>query len=240
MINIVCVKWGTKYGPEYVNRLLSGFKRNSSSPFKFHCFTEDSSKLSKDVIIHDLPYNKVTGWWNKLYLFSNEINIPQGETILFVDLDTLITSNVDDILQCTTDGIVVLKNFIYEHLKKNKPNMYCPLMGSGLMMWKHGNFNNVWESFIKDSEWISKVIARDGDQEWINRCIPDNKKIFWQAAFPERVVSFKMHCQQGLPEKCSIICYHGRPSIPDSVSYNGTFAQRKISPQPWILDHWRE
>lgn len=240
MINIVCVKWGTKYGPEYVNRLLSGFKRNSSVPFKFHCFTEDSSKLSKDVIIHNLPYKKVIGWWNKLYLFSNEINIPQGETILFVDLDTLITSNVDDILRCTTEGIIVLKNFIYEYLKKNKPNMYCPLMGSGLMMWKHGNFNNVWESFIEDSEWISKVIARDGDQEWINRCIPDNKKIFWQAAFPERVVSFKMQCQQGLPEKCSIICYHGRPSIPDSVSYNGTFAQRKLSPQPWILDHWRE
>ena len=240
MINIVCVKWGTKYGPEYVNRLLAGFGRNSSFPFKFHCFTEDSSKLSKDVIIHDLPYKKVTGWWNKLYLFSNEINIPQGETILFVDLDTLITSNVDDILKCTTDGIVVLKNFVYEHLKKNKPNMYCPLMGSGLMMWKHGNFNNVWESFIKDSEWISKVIARDGDQEWINRCIPDNKKIFWQSAFPERVVSFKMHCQQGLPEKCSIICYHGRPSIPDSVNYSGTFANIKLSPQPWILDHWKE
>lgn len=238
MINIVCVKWGTKYGPEYVNRLLSGFRRNSTIPFKFHCFTDDSSKLLKDIIIHDLPYKKVTGWWNKLYLFSNQINIPQGETILFVDLDTLITSNVDDILKCTTDGIVVLKNFIHDYMKKR--NYYCPLMGSGLMMWQHGKFPHIWENFIKDSDKISKLIARDGDQEWINRCIPDNKKIFWQNAFPDRVVSFKMHCQQGLPEKCSIICYHGRPSIPDSVSYNGTFAQRKISPQPWVLDYWKE
>ena len=239
MINIVCVKWGTKYGPEYVNRLLAGFKRNSSVPFKFHCFTEDSSKLSKDVILHNLPYKKVIGWWNKLYLFSNEINIPQGETILFVDLDTLITSNVDDILQRTTDEIIVLKNFIYDYITKER-KYYCPLIGSALMLWEHGRFPHIWENFIKDSDRISKLIARDGDQEWINKCIPDNKKIFWQSEFPDRVVSFKMHCQQGLPDKCSIICYHGRPSIPESVSYNGTFAKKKVSPQPWILDYWKE
>ena len=113
-------------------------------------------------------------------------------------------------------------------------------MGSGIMLWKHGNFSNVWERFIEDSEKISRLIARDGDQEWINRCIPDDKKIFWQSVFPERVVSFKMHCQQGLPEKCSVICYHGAPSIPLSVRYNGKFAGNRVSPQPWIMEYWKD
>jgi hypothetical protein len=31
---IVCVKWGTLYGPEYVNRLYAMVKRNITGPFR--------------------------------------------------------------------------------------------------------------------------------------------------------------------------------------------------------------
>ena len=40
MINIVCLKFGTLYGPDYVNKLYAGVKQNTTVPFKFHCFTE--------------------------------------------------------------------------------------------------------------------------------------------------------------------------------------------------------
>ena len=35
MANIICMKWGTKYGPEYVNRLASMVKRNITIPYRF-------------------------------------------------------------------------------------------------------------------------------------------------------------------------------------------------------------
>ena len=34
-VNVLCLKWGNYYGPEYVNRLYAGVKRNLHRPFRF-------------------------------------------------------------------------------------------------------------------------------------------------------------------------------------------------------------
>ena len=38
---IFCMKWGTLYGPEYVNTLYSMVKRNLTLDFRMVCFTDD-------------------------------------------------------------------------------------------------------------------------------------------------------------------------------------------------------
>ena len=48
-IKVVCVKYGTKYGPEYVNKLYNGVKRNLSLPHEFACFTEDGEGLDQNI-----------------------------------------------------------------------------------------------------------------------------------------------------------------------------------------------
>ena len=40
--HILCMKWGTKYGPEYVNRLYAMVRRHLSGDFNFVCLTDDS------------------------------------------------------------------------------------------------------------------------------------------------------------------------------------------------------
>ena len=40
-VNILTLKWGTKYGPEYANRLFAGVDRNLGLDFRFLCFTDD-------------------------------------------------------------------------------------------------------------------------------------------------------------------------------------------------------
>jgi hypothetical protein len=64
------VKWGTKYGPEYVNKLFNGAK-GALQPlsFMFYCFTDDPSGIDSDVNIKSLPAGW-TAWWNKAALFS--------------------------------------------------------------------------------------------------------------------------------------------------------------------------
>ena len=39
--HILCMKWGTKYGPEYVNRIYAMVARNLTPPFQVICFTDD-------------------------------------------------------------------------------------------------------------------------------------------------------------------------------------------------------
>ena len=74
---VVCVKWGTKYGPAYVNKLFHGVRRHlrreEANPFTFVCFTDDSAGLEESIVVRALS-GKLRGWWNKAELFA-----PAGE-----------------------------------------------------------------------------------------------------------------------------------------------------------------
>jgi tetratricopeptide (TPR) repeat protein len=48
-INIISMKWGTKYGPEYVNKLYRGFKKNTNRPFNFILFTDNTEGLLPEI-----------------------------------------------------------------------------------------------------------------------------------------------------------------------------------------------
>ena len=41
MKNVICMKWGDKFGPEYVNRLHRMVEKNLTIPHRFVCFTDN-------------------------------------------------------------------------------------------------------------------------------------------------------------------------------------------------------
>ena len=55
-LNVVCVKYGTKYGADYVNKLFAGVKRHLSIAHTFTCFTEDSSGLDPQIVVQPLRH----------------------------------------------------------------------------------------------------------------------------------------------------------------------------------------
>lgn len=232
MINIVCVKWGTKYGVEYVNRLRAAVERHTTIPYRFHCYTDDAVALNTNIVAHALPNNGLEGWWNKMYLFNRDNGIATGEQIVYVDLDTLITGNIDHILEHTADRIVMLEDFYYGIAKT------AGRIASGLMSWRHGDYHYLWERFIQDPVQAVASVRPHGDQHYIASQIDGCD--FWQQLFPEQIVSFKVHCRSGLPKSARIVCYHGRPNIPDSAAKINTSYIWTIDPQPWVLEHWRE
>lgn len=230
-INIVCLKWGTKFSPKYVNCLYAGVRRHTTVAFQFHCFTDNPTGVHPDVIIHPLPYqNTLKGWWNKLYLFSNQTGL-QGR-VVYVDLDTLVVGNLDELLTCTK-SFIALKDFYISHR-----DPLTNRLASGLMAWDAGKHIHIWERFIQNPEAVIKRIHPGGDQEWINT--QQEKRFFWQNLFPDQVVSYKTHCLGGLPTAARIVCYHGIPSIEDSISKRIVAQNRVCNPAPWVADHWRE
>jgi len=99
-ITIVCVKWGAKYGPEYVNNLYNAVMRCSanSSVFsirKFVCFTDDNSGLHENITcsLFDAATESWKGWWLKAQIFA-PTDLLSG-WVLYIDLDTVLCGSFD-------------------------------------------------------------------------------------------------------------------------------------------------
>lgn len=93
-VSFVCVKYGTKYGADYVNKLYQGVKDNCSLPFTFSCFTEDATGLDRNVLVKPLK-NKWQGWWSKVHIFDPAAFEDPQTRVFYIDLDMIIAGSLD-------------------------------------------------------------------------------------------------------------------------------------------------
>lgn len=110
---VVCVKWGKRYGPEYVNRLHAAVRRHlpeEAADAIFVCFTDNGEGLDEGVEVRPLP-SGLPLWWGKAYLFSEEAGL-DGHRSLFLDLDQVILGSLAPLIAYSgpfallaTDGI---------------------------------------------------------------------------------------------------------------------------------------
>ena len=96
---IFCMKWGTLYGAEYVNRLFSMVKKNLTYDFKMVCFTDNSKDIIDEVDCYDIPEMQIRTdiperMWKKLTTLKKDLYELKG-TALFLDLDIVIVDNID-------------------------------------------------------------------------------------------------------------------------------------------------
>ncbi len=77
---VLCLKWGDRYGPEYVNRLASAVRRHTRTPVTIVCFTDDATGIDPAVEIYpipeiDLPAAEMVTGWRKICLFRADLPI---------------------------------------------------------------------------------------------------------------------------------------------------------------------
>ena len=58
-INILCMKWGDKYGSDYVNKLYSMVHRHLHKDFRFICLTDNAIGLRKEIETKPIPEMKL-------------------------------------------------------------------------------------------------------------------------------------------------------------------------------------
>ncbi len=122
-VNIICLKWGSLYDPEYVNRLYHGVKRNLSRPFRFICYTDNKDNASDCVECLDFPdfsvdQKLVWSAWRKFCVLRDDV--PFEGSSLFLDLDVLIPGSLNEVFEYgDTDPFVIIHNWI--EWQKNCP-----------------------------------------------------------------------------------------------------------------------
>lgn len=182
-------------GADYVARLAAMVSRNTTVPYRFVCVTDDPSRHQVETIRAPSHSRHITGWFAKLYLFAPGV-FPDGERVVYFDLDTLILGNIDDYL--AYDGpFAGLGQF-------REPQGGGPF-ASGVMLWPAGSVDHIW------TEWERQAFPLgDGtDDSWIAAQVPQAVRI--QKMLPG-IVSYKFHkCKAGPPRGARIICYQREP-----------------------------
>ena len=93
------MKWGTKYGAEYVNRLYQMVRKNLTIPFQMICLTDDTNGIDDEIKCFPIPELVLPDGlpergWKKLTTFSPDLYGLSGN-ILFLDVDLVIIDNID-------------------------------------------------------------------------------------------------------------------------------------------------
>lgn len=215
MINIVCFKWGDKFSAEYVNKLWYAIRRNVTVPFTFTCFTEDPTgvKCTTEPFLRKLPT-----WWYIIGLFNK--NHGFEDKVLYIDLDTVITGNIDHILNLDTNFAIIRDFYRIKGLQ------------TAFIMWKPEWGYYIWDSLVKN---MPKDLVRygGGTNRWIENSVLGKDITIFQDEFPGEFISYKVHILKdtrykspGDLDTAKVICFHGKP-MPSE--------KRELE---WMKEHW--
>jgi hypothetical protein len=262
------MKWGERYGPEYVNRIYGMVSRNITPPFRVICFTDNAAGIRDEVACYGLPElgcprpTNAPGKWPKAALWNADLFGLQG-VALFIDLDVVITGNLDDFFSFgAPDDVVLARNWI-------KP--FERLGQTSIFRFPIGRHHYLLENFRKDPEGIAGHYQFE--QRYVTQCVEGGVK-FW----PRRWVShFRLNClgpwplrylrPARLPAGSRVVIFPGKPDPADAMvgrwsakqehlgrlehlkqAWYGrhrrgkwfTQIKRYLLPCPWIAEHWRE
>lgn len=231
MINILCWKWRSdptlraQFTSEHVNIFASMIARNTTVPYKLTCITDDSEGIDSSVNIMPIwDYPIVSGknpkkpnCYRRLRIFSNEAKELFGERVISIDLDAVITRNIDHLL-------IRKEDFIGWH------NPGGVRYQGSLTNLKTGTRTFIWNEFDPKK---SPILAKDivgTDQAWVTYRMSPDEAVYT----PDRdgVYSYKKHIRnkETLPENACIVFFHGTPKPWFDGMARG---------YDWILNNWK-
>ena len=229
---VVCLKWGNKYSPSYVNTLKRMVKRNLTLPYEFVCFTEDNQGLDSDIKVLPLPMLEVIGWWHKVMMFDP--NLPLKGNILFLDLDVVIFKNIDNLFHFKPNSFCIIRDF-NRHVVKNYNKF-----NSSVFRLTTGQHSNVYTDFKKNTRNTMKRYP--GDQDWLRASINSNYNYWpeeWIQSYkwemrgkpkfdkmPKGKRDFEMPGDPVIKDTTSIAVFHGDPN-PHNCK------------DPWVIENWK-
>lgn len=232
---VVCLKHGSKYSSEYVNKLYSMCKRHLTVPFEFVCFTDDLRGIDSNITSIALKQIGVSGWWYKPMFFDK--NFPLDGTLLYMDLDIVICGNIDHLFTYQPDKFCIIRDF-NRSLRSDWSRM-----NSSIFRLKSCSMGYVYDEFMKDH--AVNMRRFHGDQDWIYEMVNPKKKdwVFWP---DEWILSYKWEMRDRndlhkphnqprnfrdkkdpklLPKTC-VAVFHGEPH-PHQVE------------DDWVKENWR-
>lgn len=255
--NVICIKWGTVYSADDVNKLHNMVKRNSSYNIDFYCFTEDSEGLNEDIIVKPLPILDTIEGYRRKYAYEKEAGLCDdnlgnlnGERVFFFDLDVVIVSSLDDLFSYPKeDKFYIINDWNTKGETVGQATCYS---------WEVGTLGYIKEYYEKNpKEVVDKFY--NASQEYLSSKVIEKygKLNFWPEDW---FCSFRFHCMAkfgplrhfitpSIPKNMpnlKVINFHGYPKPEDAIKgfwyikegQNWKKLYKVCKPTPWIKDYW--
>ena len=189
---------GNGFSDDYITRLRDGVAKFCQAPHRFVCLTNE---YLKDIECIKMAARGRSGYWNKLEVFRKGLfNGP----VVYLDLDTVIISDVTDILTYPHEFTTGL-NFKVKH-------------GRSLASWfmafdGRDDYQYLFDGYGPDTPTeYEQDWARWGDQGYTQ----DHLQREWTSLkdiFPDRYASYKWEIRRPwkIPTGVSFVVFHGKP-----------------------------
>jgi hypothetical protein len=236
---ILCMKWGTKYGPEYVNRLNAMVRRHLRGDFSFVCLTDDGAGVRPEVRclpIPDLalPAGIPERGWKKLTTFEADLHGLRG-TALFLDLDVVIVDDITPFFELP-GRFLIIHDWKRPWRITGNSSVYRFELGAhaDVLAEFRARPEQARASFRNEQAFLSDVLHKQGKlsywpavwcASWKYHCIPRFPLNYFRAPFK--------------PAGARILIFHGVMNPPDALAGRSNGNWRHAKPAAWIADHWR-
>ncbi len=245
MQTIICMKWGKRYGADYVNRLARAIARNTRRPTRLICFTDDRTGIDEAVICHELPSITLPdelSWtpWRKLAIWQYPLIDLAGD-VLFLDLDLVIIGDLDRLFDYHPGSYCVIDNWTQKG--QGIGNTSC-------FRFPVERYRQIFDHF--EAQQKSVLDEYRIEQQYISALIPEQK--FWP---DDWCVSFKhsllpawpLRLWQAAPQPddASIVAFTGKPDPDDAIIgrwplegkgwYKGFY--KRLRPVKWVAKAWQ-
>jgi hypothetical protein len=252
-VNIICMKWGHLYGPEYVNNLRAGVARHLQRAHRFVCFTDDGSGLHRDVEVLPLPPLGLPAGasdrrWQKLAVFRQGVGGLSGTT-LFLDLDLVVVNSLEPFFEHAGRFLIIRDDDLFRRkpLRKihaERDRFLHSVGNSSVFRYEIGEHEYILDAYLADpakamaeyeisQQFQSAQLALHGHlqywpQGWCvsfkNGCVPRHVKSYLR----DPVV----------PPGTHIVVFAGTPKMSDVLAGGGHRWYRRIGNVGWLRQAW--
>ncbi len=247
-VNVLCLKWGTRYSAEYVNILHRSVRRHLKRPFRFFCCTEDASGLDPEVEIIAFPEDPgmSTKWPHilvKLMVTKNGFGDLAGPT-LFLDLDVAIMDDIDCFFDFQPGKNCIIHNWV--NWRKGLLGRRPHVGNSSAFRFDAGPQSDyIYQTFLREIRRAEDTSVFNTEQAFLTYAM---KEVVW---WPDSwVKSYKWHCRSLFPfnlmiapkppQDCKILVFHGRPDPDEAINgYKGKTPRHSMRAAPWLAQHWK-
>jgi hypothetical protein len=254
VVNVICMKWGRLYGPEYVNHLRAGVARHLARPHRFVCFTDDATGLAPDIEAMPLPELGLPAGhgdrrWQKLAVFRESLADLAGTT-LFLDLDLVIVDGLDPFFDLPGTFFIIRDDDLFraKPLRRVNPerDRFLHSVGnSSVFRFEIGAHRYILDAYLADpaaataryeisQQFQSAQLASHGHlaywpANWCvsfkNACVPRGLRSYWR--------------EPVMPPGAKIVVFAGEPKMGDVLAGGGHKWYRRIGNVDWLRRAWQ-